>query len=90
MLVWEEIRGFSSPGEYQRFVQYIGEQTTSGVAREVPVDPLYGKGIIYGGRWFQDLETGAVWRLVPPDPPFRGLWEPVATIVGSETKRIGK
>ncbi len=33
--------------------------------------------MIYGGRWFQDIETGAIWRLVQPDPPFRGLWEPV-------------
>jgi hypothetical protein len=77
MLVWEEIHGFSSPGEYRRFVQYIEEQAKSDVAREIPVDPLYGKGMIYGGRWFQDVETGAVWRLVEPDPPFRGLWEPV-------------
>jgi hypothetical protein len=77
MLVWEEFHGFSSPGEYRRFVQYIEEQVKSGVAREIPVDPLYGKGAIYGGRWFQDVETRAVWRLVEPDFPFRGLWEPV-------------
>jgi hypothetical protein len=77
MLVWEEIHGFSSREEYRRFVQYLEEQTKSGVAREVSVDPRYGKGMIYGGRWLQDAETGAVWRLVPPDLPFRGLWEPV-------------
>jgi hypothetical protein len=82
MLVWEEIHGFASPGEYKRFVKYVEGQTASGTARELPVDPLYGVGMIYGGRWFQDVETGAVWRLVAPDPPFRGLWEPVVPNVG--------
>jgi hypothetical protein len=82
MIVWEEIHGFVSPGEYVRFVSYLEEQVASGVAREYPADPLYGKGMIYGGRWFQDTETGAIWRLLPPDPPFRGLWEPVVQAVG--------
>ena len=77
MLVWEEIHGFTSPGEYKRFVQYIEGQVVSGAAEELPADPLYGKGMIYGGRWFRDVQTGAIWRLVAPDPPFRGLWEPV-------------
>jgi hypothetical protein len=78
MSVWDEIHGFMSPGEFKRFVQYLEGQLANGVVREQPADPLYGKGMIYGGRWFQDIETGAIWRLVPPDPPFRGLWEPVA------------
>ena len=74
---WEEIHGFSSPSEYERFVRYIEGQVSAGNAREVDVDSDYGRGEIYGGRWFEDAETGAVWRLVPPDYPFRGLWEPV-------------
>jgi len=68
-LVWEEIHGFASPSEYNSFGRYIEEQVSRGVARERPIDPLYGKGMICGGRWFQDVETGAVWRLVAPDPP---------------------
>jgi hypothetical protein len=79
MSVWEEIQGFASPGEYERFVRYIEGQVASGVAREVSVDPLYGKGMIYGGRWFEDVENRAVWRLIPPDPPFKGLWEPIVS-----------
>ena len=82
MLAWEEIHGFASSGEYKRFVQYMESQASSGVVKEQPVDPLYGKGMIYGGRWFKDIETGAIWRLVPPDPPFRGLWEPVVPNIG--------
>ena len=74
---WEEIHGFRSPGEYARFVSYLEAQVQSGDAEEVPVDANYGRGEVYGGRWFRDHETGEVWRLVPPDPPFTGLWEPV-------------
>lgn len=76
-MVWEEIQGFRTPGEYQRFVDYIEAQVLSEAARELPVDPGYGRGEVYGGRWFQDVESREVWRLVPPDPPFTGLWEPV-------------
>lgn len=82
MLVWEEIHGFTSPGEYNRFVQYVEGQVANGAAKELPADPLYGKGMIYGGRWFQYLETDEIWRLVAPDPPFRGLWEPVVRTLG--------
>lgn len=75
--IWEEIHGFSSPSEYHRFVNYIEGQTQAGHAKEIEPDPDYGRGEIYGGRWFEDVESGEVWRLVPPDFPFKGLWEPV-------------
>ncbi len=72
---WEKIGGFESPGEYEQFVRYIEAQLAAGIAEEVPVDPDHGPGELYGGRWFRSVDTGEVWRLVPPDPPFRGLWE---------------
>jgi hypothetical protein len=75
--VWAEIHGFSSPREYERFCAYIEEQVTSGVARECVTDPSYEKGMVYGGRWFTHVGTNEVWRLLPPDFPFRGLWEKV-------------
>jgi len=77
MNTWEEIDEFTSLGEYDRFVKYIQGQVASGHAEEVEVDENYGRGEIYCGRWFKDVGTGEVWRLVPPDFPFRGLWEPV-------------
>jgi hypothetical protein len=52
MTNWEEIHGFQSPAEYDRFVSYIEDQVSTGVARERDVDPHYGKGMIFGGRWF--------------------------------------
>jgi hypothetical protein len=48
-----------------------------GDAIERTVDPNYGKGMIFGGRWFEDRGTKEIWRLAPPDFPFRGLWEKV-------------
>jgi len=75
--MWEEIHSFHSLGEFKRFARYIESQVNDGLAEEVNPDPNYGKGEIYGGRWFKDNETGEVWRLVSPDIPFKGLWEPV-------------
>lgn len=75
--MWEEIHGFQSPAEFKKFVRYIESQVNSGEVVEIYPDPNYGKGEIYGGRWFKNLETGEVWRLVAPDIPFKGLWEPV-------------
>ena len=77
MADWDEIHGFESPGEYDRFVRDIEDQVSAGIARERDVDPQYGKGMIFGGRWFEDTESHEVWRLVAPDFPFRGLWEVV-------------
>jgi hypothetical protein len=76
-MIWKEIHGFSSPGEFHRFKVYIEKQVIDGDAEELVSDPEYGKGEIFGGRWFRDVESGEVWRLVEPDFPFKGLWEPV-------------
>lgn len=77
--VWEEIHGFKSIGEFNRFVEYLEKQVKQGFVTEVQVDENYGHGEVYGGRWFKDKETSEVWRLIPPDIPFKGLWEPVKT-----------
>jgi hypothetical protein len=72
-----EIDGFNSPGAYRRFCTSIERQVASGDALERTADPNYGRGMISGGRWFEDRGTKQIWRLVPPDFPFRGLWEKV-------------
>ena len=74
---WEAIPGFVTPGEYRRFVEFIERQVATGEAIELPVDAKYGPGLVFGGRWFREVSSGEVWRLIPPDPPFAGLWEPV-------------
>lgn len=74
---WEEIHGFSLPSEYDRFRKYIEDLIKAGMAEEIQMNPKYHRRLIYGGRWFKDVSTEVVWRLVPPDFPFRGVWEPV-------------
>ena len=76
-IILEQIHGFTGRTEYDRFVQFIESHVEAGNLIEVVIDKDYGRGQIYGGRWFRDSVKSAVWRLVPPDFPFRGLWEPV-------------
>lgn len=76
---WEEIHGFASLNEYFAFVSYIEHQVLAGLATEIESESNYGRGEIYGGRWFCNSETGETWRLIPPDFPFRGLWEQIVT-----------
>ena len=78
-IMWEEIHGFNSVGEYKRFVKHLEKLVEAKIVKEIDPDPNDGKGEIYGGRWFKNVETGQIWRLVPPDIPFKGLWELVET-----------
>ncbi|MCS7063449.1 MAG: hypothetical protein NZM04_05305 [Methylacidiphilales bacterium] len=73
---WEEIIGFQSPGEFQRFQSWIEEQIKLGNAEEVPVDPSC-IGAYWNQRWLRHKASGVVWRLVEPDPPFTGVFQPV-------------
>jgi hypothetical protein len=77
MLQLEHINGFRSPGELKRFMEFLEAGIKSGELEEVPADAAYHAGEIYGGRWFRLTGDGSVWRLVPPDPPFTGLFERV-------------
>jgi len=86
MSSWYPIDGFSGPGEYDRFCAYLRGQQEAGVARQVPVDMGYGPGEVYGGTWYLNVETGETWRLVPPDFPFRGLWERVVAVGPADSR----
>lgn len=73
----EEIHGFESPGEFDRFVSYLENQKNENSLEEIIPDKNYEKGLIYGGRWFRCFCCNEIWRLVSPDFPFKGLWERV-------------
>jgi hypothetical protein len=73
----EEITAFRSPGEFTSFTAFLEAGVARGELKEIAPDPSYHAGEIYGGRWFERLGDGSVWRLVPPDPPFTGLFEQV-------------
>lgn len=74
---WEKIDGFQSSIEFDRFIQWMSEQVTSNAAREVPVAKAYAGATTLAEKWFMHIESGAIWRLVWPDPPFTGVFEAV-------------
>jgi len=43
-----------------------------------PVAQHYGGVGGLAENWFKCKTCGEVWRLVEPDPPFKGMWCPVA------------
>ena len=73
----EEIRGFRSLLEYQRFLEHIDDRLAEGALVDTDVHENYPKSGIAGERWFTHVESGETWRLVPPDFPQRGGWERV-------------
>ena len=74
---WEEISSFDSRSEFEAFRTYLEKQIHENVVVEVEGNPDYQRDMVYGGRWFKYLPTGEIWRLVDPDFPYRGAWEPV-------------
>ena len=75
---WEEIHGFESPGEYQRFCAWLDSQLRAEIIESVPVG-LSKLRVPYGfnEKWFKCKESGEIWRLVAPEAPFHGSWEEV-------------
>jgi hypothetical protein len=73
---WEEIHGFASPGEYERFRVWIAEAISEGVLAETPVKEPYSTSPMFDEHWYRD-QTGNRWRVVAPDPPFRGVFQRV-------------
>ena len=74
---WAETKGFQSPAEFQRFECWVAEQIQLGNAEEVPVDPSL-RGPYWHQRWIRHSASRTVWRVVEPDPPFTGIFQPVA------------
>lgn len=73
---WDEIHGFVSLGEFQRFANWVAEALEEGALEEVDVESPYSGSLMFAERWFQS-PSGETWRLVAPDPPFRGVFERV-------------
>lgn len=75
---WDEIHGFDSPGEYRRFLTWIADGLTDGSLEEVAVERRYSGSELFEERWFR-AQSGQLWRLVAPEPPFRGVFVMVDT-----------
>ena len=74
---WEAVDAFGSLAEYQRFHEWIKGQVTSGIAASVPVSKPYSGSTLWDEHWFRCLGDQQIWRLVGPDPPFRGIFKKV-------------
>lgn len=76
--LWQAIDDFQSLGEFNRFVIWLEEQVSVGEAEEVTVEQPYVGAMSLKERWFRNSTESRIWRLVYPDPPFTGIFEPVA------------
>jgi len=74
---WEPIQHFGSLEHYEDFLSALNSEVGSGSAHQVALDAKRAWGTAWDERWFQCVENGEVWRLVAPDPPFRGVFKPV-------------
>lgn len=74
---WDEIQGFTGWFEFEKFTAWMDEKVKSGVAVEVEVKNRYSGSFMRDEKWFRHVRSGQVWRLVWPDPPAAGVFEPV-------------
>lgn len=74
---WEKINNFQSLLEFNRFVSWMNEQVDENVVKLIPVVSPYAGATVLGEKWFLHVESGEIWRLVWPDPPFTGVFEVV-------------
>jgi hypothetical protein len=73
---WDIVDAFQSDDQYERLLGWLTEQVRAGAAREEPVKKRYS-GVEWDEHWYRCLSTRDVWRLIAPDPPFKGLFKPV-------------
>lgn len=69
--VLEEIDGFHSIWEFERFQKYIEGLVKDGDLVQVPVKKYYAG---FPEEWYRCKECPQIWRLVHPDFPFKGIW----------------
>jgi hypothetical protein len=74
---WTKINDFKSLGEFNLFILWLNVQVDNGQAFEVPVQSPYIGNSTFTEKWFKELGSETVWRVVWPDFPFTGLFEPV-------------
>jgi hypothetical protein len=74
---WKKIADFQSLSEFDRFVDWITAQVNSGQAEELPIGKPYIGATTFREKWFHHTASGQTWRLVWPDAPFTGVFEPV-------------
>lgn len=77
--LWRVVREFASLADYNDLLARLEQDVREGGAQSVPVDRPYSGSTLWDERWFKNRDTAEVWRLVAPDPPFRGLFNRAAS-----------
>ena len=88
---WESIDDFHSLIEFERFEKWLNEEITTGKAVETPVtNPYLGEYASFEEKQFRHVTSGKIWRLVWPDVPFKGLFNPSNKIKRISERRVCK
>ena len=74
---WKTIGDFRSYSAFERFVAWVNDQVKLGTAEELPVRKPYIGATTFREKWYCHIASGKIWRLVWPDAPFTGIFEPV-------------
>jgi len=74
---WQPIRAFESSAEYRELLSFLTAEITKGIAESVPVERPYSGSTLMDEHWYRNVRTNELWRLVAPDPPFRGVFKRV-------------
>jgi hypothetical protein len=70
------IEGFDSQEAFDELNRRVSEQVRSGLAKEERVRKPYS-GVEWDEHWYRCVSTKETWRLVAPDPPFKGVFKPI-------------
>jgi hypothetical protein len=69
--ILEEIKGFQSIYEFERFQKYIANLIEEGELLDISVQKYYAG---FPEELFRCKTCDTIWRLIHPDFPFKGLW----------------
>jgi hypothetical protein len=69
-------RSFQSTWDFEEVKRMLREAIERGHV-EIITPLKHPKWIPHEEYWYRDKETGEIYRMSPPYPPVRGLWEPV-------------
>ncbi len=74
---WDAITAFDSYADYEHLLNSLNELVKSGAIDSVPVARPYSGSTLWDEHWYRNRTTEETWRLVAPDPPFRGIFKKV-------------
>lgn len=71
-----QLRDLGSFAGWNDFDAFVSSLKAMAVFSQVPVEAPYSNvGLLES--WYRCDQCQSIWRLVEPDPPFKGLWERV-------------